>query len=218
VGDKLMLARAKLAEGAPDSVKGWQAIASICREPRCAGLRADAREASARLWLAAGNPDKALRDALEAAQLRRIVARAEDRLYVRSAVLDEACAAREAAAGPGMCRKQEQRAGLVFHDFSKQTEAGEGLSAETLKKVSNHFTVLLQPCLDEEARRSEDARRLRVEWTILNHGRVAKVKVPGREANHPLVTCLTPKFARWRYPKFRGELQHAEQEFLVWRK
>jgi hypothetical protein len=151
--------------------------------------------------------------ALNAVRFRQRAARASERLYARTEVLDEACAALEAAEGRGACLKLEQRVlgGPVFHDYSRRGEAQEGLSAESLREVHAAYGVLLTPCLEAEARRRSGT--VNVSWTVLNDGRVADPQVHAQAATSPLSSCLRAQLARWRYPKYRGEWQHVDQQF-----
>lgn len=210
--DKLMLARATLAKGAPKTPAAWKAIGKLCAEPRCGPFRASALETLAKELLAAGDGAGAARAALEAVKLRQGALPASRRPYARTAALDEACA----AYGSGPCRALEKQilGGYVFHDFSRKTVQGPGLPPEEAKKVTDHYQVSLEPCLQQYGEKSGSGR-YRISWTLLNDGRVTNVNAVNVDPEGALMGCLKAQLARWRYPKYRGEWQHVEQEFRV---
>ncbi len=153
--------------------------------------------------------------ALTAVRLRQQASRASERLYARTDVLDDACAALDEKQGAGACRKLEQKVlgGPVFHDPSQGTTLMDGLPPEMLRSVHAEFGPLLTPCLQAEARRSSGT--VQVSWVVLNDGRIADLAVRQQPATSALSTCLRGQLARWRYPKYRGEWQHVEQEFRL---
>ncbi|HVE81303.1 MAG TPA: hypothetical protein VND93_00580, partial [Myxococcales bacterium] len=57
--------------------------------------------------------------------------------------------------------------------------------------------------------------RYKISWTILNDGHVTNVDAINVDPHGRLMGCLKGQFAHWRYPRYKGEWQHVEQEFRV---
>ncbi|WP_206688952.1 hypothetical protein, partial [Streptococcus pseudopneumoniae] len=80
--------------------------------------------------------------------------------------------------GAGSCRKLERQltTTLSFRDFSKD-KSGQGLPADVVKTVNDHFAPMLQSCLEAQARRltPPDSMTYDVQWTVSNEGRVTEV-------------------------------------------
>jgi hypothetical protein len=106
---------------------------------------------------------------------------------------------------------------LTFHDYSREAPSGEGLSAEQVSMVNEHFAPLLQDCLVEQAKRMTppDAQRFEVRWVVFNDGRVGEAHLRRDLDQTPLAKCLRAQFAGWRYPRYEGEYQNVEQAFTV---
>ena len=144
---------------------------------------------------------------------------ADLRLYARAPEVDPACAAYDAKAGAGACRKLEKKlfGAWTFRDFSSVTERG-ALAADEVKTVNEHFGCLLQECLTAQAERLTPGEAVvyEVEWAVTNAGRVSEVHLSRKDQEAgPLLDCLQKQFGIWRYPKYRGELQHVAQKFTV---
>ena len=104
----------------------------------------------------------------------------------------------------------------TFHDYSREP-AGQGLSADQVRTVNEHFAPLVQECLAEQARRMTppDAQRFEVRWVVFNDGRVGEAHLRKDMDEWPLAKCLRAQFNAWRYPRYEGEYQHVEQSFTV---
>ncbi len=221
--DELLLARMGLAKAAaapePRQPALLQAVDQQCDQPACVLPR---RRALARL-IATARAEKRFEDAARFAfrdvqALSLTVADAE-KAWVRPPETDAVCLLLDTQAGPGTCRKLERQVtgGWTFRDFSKE-RAKEGLSAEQVRVVNEHYAPLLQECLAAQAKRLRppESARYEVRWMVFNDGRVGEVhfKEPGLESSE-LATCVRAQFETWRYPPYQGEWQHVEQSFTV---
>jgi hypothetical protein len=144
-------------------------------------------------------------------------------VLARTSEVERACAALDSRAGPGHCRHVLHEAEGHYtlkdlKDFSKQTAKGEGLTPEAVKEVHDVFGGMIQDCLISEADRLEppQSERYTLSWVVRNDGRVDQVHLDKRDRDQgPLALCLRGQFTLWRYPRYRGELQHVEQAFVV---
>lgn len=221
--DELLLARAAfvraLAAPEPKQVALFAAVDQQCDTPACVSVR---RRALARL-IAKAKADKKLDDAArfairDAEAFSSTLAEAE-RPWGRPPETDAVCAAFDGASGPGSCRKLEKQltGRWTFRDFSKD-KAREGLAADQVRAVNDHYAPLLQECLSAQARRLRppDAVRYEVRWMVFNDGRVGEVHFKDRALDESeLGKCLRAQFETWRYPRYEGEWQHVEQAFTV---
>ena len=221
--DHLLLSRAALAKAAsaPEArqLALWAAVDEHCEVPACIAPR---RKALARL-IAKARAEKrwedAARFALRDVQAAGLAAPKGERVYLRFPETDAVCAAFDGQSGPGSCRKLEKQltGGWTFRDFSKE-KPREGLSADQVRTVSEHYSPLLQECLAAQAKRLRppEAARYDVRWIVFNDGRVGEVhfKETSLETSE-LATCLRSQFETWRYPKYEGEWQHVDQSFTV---
>jgi hypothetical protein len=163
--------------------------------------------------------EDAARFALKDAQAFATLSPENERLWARPPETDLVCAAFDSASGPGACRKLEKQltGGWTFRDFSKDKPA-EGLSAQHVRTVNEHYAPLLQECLSVQARRltPPDAVRYELRWMVFNDGRVGEVHFKNPAADEsPLGACLREQFKTWRYPRYDGEWQHVEQAFTI---
>ncbi|HYV45362.1 MAG TPA: hypothetical protein VFA20_10895 [Myxococcaceae bacterium] len=212
--DRLMLARATLAGLEPEDEAKRRAALKLCPEPRCASLRAGVLEQLASDELQKNAAEQAARDALEAVKLRQSALPASLRLYARTDALDRACAAYDHQTSPGKCRVLERQVlgGYVFHDYSRTSR--DTLPSSTAREATDHYAVLLTSCLQEFGEKSGSGR-YKLSWTILNDGHVTNVDAVNVDPQGQLIRCLKSQFAHWRYPRYKGEWQHVEQEFRV---
>lgn len=189
-----------------------------CDRVQCAAVRRKALGALVTRDLADKNLDAALKHALLDLTLHVETLPELARAWGRTAELDRVCAQYDGKNGTGACRKAEKEATgtLTFRDFSTQS-AGQGLSAQVVREVNEHYGPSLQECLAEEARRlvPPDAVRYEVRWTVFNDGRVGEVHLRRDLDQIPLAGCLRTKFVLWRYPRYEGEWQNVEQSFTV---
>lgn len=222
--DALLAARVLYAKALAEKADAKKAAllekaAARCPAPPCAGVRRKAFSKLAALALAAGDLDAAVKATVRDAEVAASQVAPEARRWARTSELDRICAKYDAAQGAGACRRLEKQftGGYTFRDFSKDKATGEGLSAEQVKQVNEHYAPLLQECLAEQARRllPPDAQRYEVAWTVQNDGRVRTAHLRKDLDDTPLAKCLRAQFSSWRYPRFSGELQHVEQSFLV---
>jgi hypothetical protein len=159
--------------------------------------------------------EQAVRDALDAVKQRRSALPAAQRLYARTDALDRACAAYDAQTARGKCRALEHQVlgDYVFRDYSR-ANARDTLPSAQAREATDHYSVLLTPCLQELGEKSGSGR-YKISWTILNDGRVTNVDAINVDPHGRLMGCLKDQFAHWRYPRYKGEWQHVEQEFRV---
>ena len=133
-------------------------------------------------------------------------------------MLDQTCVSYDTAHSSGSCRALERKVlgRWTFHDFSKE-QGRDGLSADQVRMVNEHFAPLLQECLAEQARRMTppDAQRFDVRWVVFNDGRVGEVHLRKDLDESLLARCLRTQFNGWRYPRYEGEYQNVEQSFTV---
>lgn len=191
---------------------------AACRKPQCSGLR---RRALGKLIAHARNAndvDGAVKLALREVQVVSELVPEQDRTWARTPMLDQTCVSFDTKNGAGSCRALEKKTlgRWTFHDYSRES-AGEGLSADQVRMVNEHFAPLLQECLAEQARRMTppDAQRFEVRWVVFNDGRVGEAHLRKDLDASPLANCLRAQFVTWRYPRYEGEFQNVEQAFTV---
>ncbi len=142
----------------------------------------------------------------------------EARTWTRTAMLDQTCVSYDTAHGAGSCRALERKVlgRWTFHDYSRDP-AGQGLSADQVRMVNEHFAPLLQECLTDQAKRMTppDAQRFEVRWVVFNDGRVGEAHLRRDYDETQLAKCLRAQFNGWRYPRYEGEYQNVEQSFTV---
>ncbi len=226
--DKLMIARiswARLVAALADPKRAGEVdgllkrVETDCTEARCTAVRRKALKTVASLALAAGDAEGAAAASLKEMRLGAAVLPADKRPYARSPDVDRICAAYDAKAGAGACRKLEKKLNgeWVFRDFSAGKGAS-GFASEKVKSVNEHFGCLLQECLALEAERltPPDSVVYEVQWSVTNDGRVGDVRLARKDQEEgPMLQCLRKQFVLWRYPKYTGELQHVAQRFTV---
>jgi hypothetical protein len=227
-GDKLMVARGQLckalaaAAAEPNkkalAVQLYEHAAGTCEDPRCASVRRRALKLAG--WLVMEDDlHKAAKLMLEEMALSATMLPDDKRRYARTPEVEKVCAVLDAKEGVGSCRKLEKAVvgDYMFKDFSTQ-KAGVGLKADTVREVNEHFSVILQECLAEEAERLKPPayETYHVEWMVMNDGHVDQVHMAHRDQDEtPLAQCLRTQFGVWRYPRYDGEAQHVEQSFTV---
>ena len=189
-----------------------------CDKPQCVGLR---RKALGKLIAAArakNDTDGAVKLALREVGVVAAGLPEEGRVWARTAMLDQTCVSYDTAHGAGSCRALEKKVlgRWTFHDYSRDS-GGQGLSADQVRVVNEHFAPLLQECLADQARRMTppDAQRFEVRWVVFNDGRVGEAHLRKDMDEGPLAKCLRAQFNAWRYPRYEGEYQHVEQSFTV---
>jgi hypothetical protein len=218
LAQRLLLGQALREDDEAKQVKLLERAEAACDKPQCAGLR---RRALARLIAHARNAndvDGAVKLALREVQIIAEVLPETERTWSRTAMLDQTCVSFDTAHGAGSCRALEKKTlgRWTFHDYSRDT-AGEGLSADQVRMVNDHFGPLLQECLSEQAKRMTppDAQRFEVRWVVFNDGRVGEAHLRKDLDATPLANCLRSQFVTWRYPRYDGEFQNVEQAFTV---
>lgn len=229
MGDRLTVSRALLAQASValrkernprKAVAKLSPVAKTCPEPRCAEVRRNVYQRLTAAHLELKDPDAAVRAALREVEAHSWTLSPGERPYARTAGLDRACKALEEQRSPGACRKLE-RAVLgrhVFHDFSREVSAEEGLSRDAVRQVNEHYGISLDPCFTAQALRlpPNQVETYQVRWTVLNDGRVDAAALDRKYQDAgPLGDCLREQFHIWRYPRYRGERQNVEQSFRV---
>jgi hypothetical protein len=193
--------------------------ASACGAPRCAVEKIRVLDAQAALALKQGHLDQVLLTRLQQDRVAVEALPPARRDYARSAKVEAACAALDAAQGAGACRALEKKSEghWTFHDPLAHVFAGD-LPREEALRTNDDFQVTLQECFRDEAGRLPVPSQVRfhLRWTINQEGRVEQVHldVPADDQG-PLASCLRERFKIWRYPRSGGELQHVEQSFTV---
>lgn len=225
-GDELMKARVWLLRGRaavakkhPDPQTFFIKAEGECKEARCAGVRRQALMSLSRLAFASGDLETAASAVLREGALASATLPEAERTFTRSADAERICAAYDAKAGAGACRKLEKKLTGDYHfkDYSK-ARAKRGLSGNLVKEVNEHFNCLLQECLGLEAQRLTPpaSETYEIRWAVLNDGKVGEVHLGRKEQEEtPLAECVRRQFALWRYPRYDGEQQHVEQRFTV---
>jgi hypothetical protein len=227
--DGLMSARValSLAEGEARAAKGsdralaaFSSAEKTCREDRCSGVRRRALTTLSRLYEQKGDLEGAARATITEVHLVAQTLPAHLKAYGWTARADALCERWEAQSGAGRCRKLEQSLfGMhLFRDFSTQKARGEGLEPDLVRQVNQHYEILLRPCLRAVGERLQrhTTSTYQLRWTVKPDGTVGNVQISsGYDPSGGLVQCLRQKLAIWRYPRYRGELQHVEQSFTV---
>ncbi len=228
-GDRLMLARALLARGlrlATEASRGDDALTRVtqaetaCEEKRCTGVRRRALKAIAQLHLRKSDVEKAASALLKEMELAALTLPEHARMYARTPDVEKVCLRLDEAQSEGSCRKLElQLLGhYTFRDYSRGRAAGQGLSTAQVKAVNEHYGVTLRSCLEAEAATLKPPASVtyRVQWTVTNDGRVDAARLEKKDKDDgPFGSCLRDAFKVWRYPQYRGELQHVEQAFVL---
>lgn len=221
--DELLLARATfvraLSAPEPKQVALFNAVDQQCDSAACVTVRRRALAQLVAKARAEKKLDDAARFAIKDAQAFASTLPEAERAWGRPAETDVVCAAFDGANGPGSCRKLEKQltGKWSFRDFSKE-KPREGLTADQVRTVNEHYAPLLQECLSAQARRLKppDAVRYEVRWMVFNDGRVGEVHFKNANFdNSELGQCLRAQFETWRYPRYEGEWQHVEQAFTV---
>ena len=187
--------------------------------PQCAGLRRKALGKLLALARAKNDADGAVKLALREVAVIWPRLPEDERTWARTAMLDQTCVVlRHRARRRELPRPRAQDAGpLDLPRLQQGARAGEGLSADQVRVVNEHFAPLLQECLSEQARRMTppDAQRFEVRWVVFNDGRVGEVHLRKELDESLLAKCLRAQFNGWRYPRYEGEYQNVEQSFTV---
>ncbi|MBL8915940.1 MAG: hypothetical protein JNM17_34900 [Archangium sp.] len=215
---RLLLGEALREEDEHKQVRLLEKAEAACDKPQCSGLR---RRAIAKLIHHARSTnevDTAVKLALREVQIIAEALPDGDRTWSRTPTLDQTCVSFDTKNGAGSCRALEKKmlGRWTFHDYSRET-AGEGLSADQVRMVNDHFSPLLQECLADQAKRMTppDAQRFEVRWVVFNDGRVGEAHLRKDLDESPLAKCLRAQFVTWRYPRYDGEFQNVEQAFTV---
>lgn len=216
---RLLLGQALREDDAPKQVRLLEKAEAACALAQCSGLR---RRALGKLIGHArsnNDVDGAVKLALREVQVVADTLPDDEKRWARTPTLDQACLSYDATHAVGACRFLEKKTlgRWTFHDYSREKPSGEGLSAEQVRMVNDHFGPLLQECLAEQAKRMmpPDAQRFDVRWVVFNDGRVGEAHLRRDLDQTPLANCLREQFGWWRYPRYEGEYQNVEQAFTV---
>lgn len=225
-GDALMhqraLAARALSTARTDAVAAdrlYTLAAAACTAPRCASESIRVLDGQAALASKQGRLDAVLLIRLQQDRVAVEALAPERRDHARSAKVDAACAALDAAQGPGTCRALEKKTQgyWTFHDPTAHVFAGDLPKDEALR-ANDDYLVTLQDCFRDEATRLPIPSQVRfhLRWTITPEGRADQVHLDlPADDQGPLAGCLRERFKLWRYPRSHGELQHVEQSFTV---
>lgn len=218
LGAKVLLGQALREDAEPKQVHLLEKAEGHCEKPQCAGLRRKALGKLLALARAKNEVDHAVKLALREVGVIMAGLPDEGRAWARTAMLDQTCVSFDTAHGAGSCRALERKTlgRWTFHDYSRDA-AGQGLTADQVRMVNEHFAPLLQECLAAQARRMTppDAQRFEVRWVVFNDGRVGEVHLKKEHDETQLAKCLRAQFDGWRYPRYEGEYQNVEQSFTV---
>jgi hypothetical protein len=227
--DLLMVTRALEAQAldvreAKDAVTlhKLQNAARTCPEERCRALRARILHAAMPLFERTQDFEGVATFALDQLQLLARKGTGTTPLP-RPRELAGICQALEAKAGNGRCHVLEKRilGRYTFVDYSEEPPRTEGLTSSVVQQVSAHYGVLVTDCLarearDAPARADSDVVRYGVHWTVHNNGQAGDLRMERHDlAGSPLEHCLADAISYFRYPRYRGELQHVDQEFQI---
>lgn len=215
---RLLLGIALREDDAAKQVRLLEKAEAACDKPQCSGLRRRALGKLIAHARASNDVEAAVKLALREVQLLSELMPEQERTWSRTPTLDQTCLSFDTKNGAGACRALEKKTlgRWTFHDYSRES-SGEGLSADQVRMVNDHFSPLLQECLAEQARRMTppDAQRFEVRWVVFNDGRVGEAHLRKDLDETPLAKCLRAQFVTWRYPRYDGEFQNVEQAFTV---
>ncbi len=216
---RLMLGQALREDDALKQARLLEKAEAACTLAQCSGLRRRALGKLIALARSNNEVDGAVKLALHEVEIIAETLPDDEKRWARTATLDQTCLSYDARHAVGACRFLEKKTlgRLTFHDYSREAPSGEGLSAEQVSMVNEHFAPLLQDCLVEQAKRMTppDAQRFEVRWVVFNDGRVGEAHLRRDLDQTPLAKCLRAQFAGWRYPRYEGEYQNVEQAFTV---
>lgn len=218
LAQRVLVGQALREPSEPRKVGLLERAVAHCEKPQCAALRRKALSTLIALARARNDVDGAAKLSLREVAVIIGGLPEASRAWARTAMLDQTCVPYDAAHGAGSCRVLERKVlgRWTFHDYSRE-KAGEGLSADQVRTVNEHFAPLLQECLAAQARRMTppDAQRYEVRWVVFNDGRVGEVHLRKELDDSPLAKCLRDQFMVWRYPRYEGEFQNVTQAFTV---
>lgn len=124
---------------------------------------------------------------------------------------------RARAAGVSCAKVELQRWGArTFYDFS--TEKKGAFDPARANDVVAEYDSLLEDCLKQGAKANLTTNtHVELEWGVSNDGRVLKTfdLRPMRLRGTVVETCLARAFPVFRYPPYRGEMQHVRLSFDV---
>ena len=227
VGDRLMSARIHLARGQALRAKNpnealvqFKVAARACEEERCEEVRRRALQSALPLYAQNKDVRAAAHVALQSMELAASRLPLPQRLYARTREADEQCTALDQEDGAGSCRKLEKSllGHYTFRDFSRGQTSGQGLTPEVVQKVNAHYGVLIEECLASEKKHQEapESEAYLLRWVVRNDGHVEQMHLDRLDKDQsPLADCLRAAFTVWRYPRYKGELQHVQQSFMV---
>src|SRR5262249_465149 len=127
----------------------------LCMESRCRTIRRRALQAEFKIQLVNNDLTSAARTAMREMAVAAEGSPEGDQLYARTAELAKLWEEIDSRDGSGTCRRLERQTvgRYFFRDFSRDRARGEGLSKDTVKRVNEHFRVLLEDCLAQQAHR-----------------------------------------------------------------
>ncbi len=187
---------------------GWRAMARLAED---AGRLEDAAAAA----LAADRAD-AVNPRVAAAPVTAPEGGAAAPRYTRSRDTAALCG-RLRDKGVSCAKVEMKRWGArTFYDFSR--ERSGGFNRGRADDVLHEYESLLQGCLQQGARKNLTTNtHVELEWGVGNDGHVLQRfdLRPMRLRGSLVESCLTGAFAAFRYPRYRGEMQHVRLSYDV---
>ena len=153
--------------------------------------------------------------ALKASQARRDLPALGQ--YCRSPRSRQLCALARQAQVDCLSIERQRFHQSCFFDYS-QGPTSPAFDPQLASEVLADYSPLLRGCLVRAAEKGELAPGAKVElsWTPKHDGQVSDVQIrPHRYLGGAYEKCVRASFARFRYPPYRGELQHIALQFRV---
>jgi hypothetical protein len=136
--------------------------------------------------------------------------------YVRTKETAALCK-RAKAEGVSCARVETQRFGdRTFYDFSREPKGA--FDAARADDVLAEYESLLDDCMKQGAKANlTTSTHVELEWSVNNDGKLLKSfdLRPMRLRGTSVDQCLQKAFALFRYPPYKGEMQHVRLTFDV---
>lgn len=192
------------------------------RDRDLARLRQKVRRARARVLVELGDYEAAVHESLVADRAMKVpihkaaFTKPEVPAYGRSRKTAELCFA-ALARGVHCSQIEESGSGrLTFYDYS--LERARRFNPERAKMALSEYQPLLLRCLSEQTKKGSllSNTTIELEWSIGLNGRVSISSIlPRRLRGTEVETCMQEAFKRFRYPRYRGEMQHMQLNFNI---
>jgi hypothetical protein len=213
--------RSTTPEGAArivDKVTPFLAMGGKSRD--YADIRARARWLRARAYKKEGRTRDALIDAMAADHAQAfpvkmaISTKPEALTHTRSLKTSDLCFEAKNEGLDCFQIEIEEFGWSTHYDFSKEKKGR--FSPQRAKRVLAEYEPLLITCIEKAARTDLPATRIEVEWPVHKNGRVKEFELkPRRVARSSLQRCFRDALALFRYPPYRGEMQHIGMDWRI---